>query len=277
MPWKYKYLSSPPYLSELSQIPELGVAIMLLSLLLITLHKKPSFAWLMILVMLISGAAIDRFKIVTKLYENSYGPDFPEPKVISHYSIVELDAAKYLGNFIDTSKSPLWLLISDPYTLSIGEAVTGVNGFYTFSNIGNMKREYEDNLKAIFRNIFPRLNNTYDNDRAINNYADENRMIFDKRQNILKMLAEFVEKNMGAMPEAQYFSCVRFGQPLNSELFKKKLIWVINEKTVEWAYRDVGYYPLNKKFSRRYMEKYILPYFDIIMNYDDRVLALKVK
>lgn len=271
MPWKYEYTKSPPYLSELSPIPEIGVAIMLLSFFfLLKFYKKKSYiAWSMTVVIIISGVAIDRFKMTTKLYENSYGLDFPEPKVISHYSMIELNTAKHLGSLIDHSGSLLWLMISDPYTLGIFEAVTGTNGFYTFSNLGVMKKEYEEKLKVIFRNIFPQLKD-FSTKSAIN--VDKNKI-----KNVLHLLTDFHEKNIGAMPEAQYFLYSRFGQHLNTDLFNKQLVWIVNEKTIKWAYEDVGYYPQNKKIPNVYIRDYILPYFNIILNHDNRIFALTLK
>jgi hypothetical protein len=271
MPWKYEYTGKPPYLSELFPIPEIGVVIILLSLFfLMRTHKKKSYiAWSMVVVIIISGAAIDRFKMVTKLYENSYGNDFPEPKVISHYSIVEFNAAKHLGSLIDRSGSKLWVMISDPYTLGIFEAVTGTNGFYTFSNLGVMKKEYKEKLKVIFRNIFPPLKD-FSTKSTIN--IDKNKI-----KNTLLLLTDFYEKNIGAMPEAQYFLYSRFGQQLNADFFNKQLVWIVNEKTIKWAYEDVGYYPQNNKIPNAYIKDYILPYFNVILNYDNRIFALTLK
>ena len=60
-------------------------------------------------------------------------------------------------------------------------------------------------------------------------------------------------------------------------LMKEKIIWIISEKTINWAYGDVGYYPQNRLFDEDYINNYILPYFDILKNAENKVLILRLK
>ena len=263
MPWKYHY-DTPPYVSELFPISEIGMMIMLIFLVVLMFRWKASFAWLFTLIILISGSAIDKFSIVSKLYENPYGTVFPEPKIISHYSLVELESAKWLNNYLKTPKS---ILISDPYTLSIFEAVTGNNGFYTFSNIGVMKKEYELEVKRIFRGFFPPLNGQY-----LYGAADyNNKKTYEHGLSLEKM------HTIG--PEA-FFAVFNISANKTDRINTEQIfniIWIVSEKTINWTYGDVGYYPHNKPFSKKYIEKYIEPHFKIIYNANNQILILQLK
>jgi hypothetical protein len=54
-------------------------------------------------------------------------------------------------------------------------------------------------------------------------------------------------------------------------------VWVISDKTFQWALGADGYYPSNRRLDRRFIERHIHPYFDVITNLDDRLLALRLK
>jgi len=290
MPWKYHY-DTPPYVSELFPIPEIGTMIMLIFLMVLMFRWKASFAWLFTLIILISGSAIDKFSIVSKLYENPYGPVFPEPKIISHYSELELKAAKWLGDYLD---SPRYILISDPSTLGIFEAITGNNGFYTFSNLGLMLEGYANSIKTVFRKIFPPLivnkqffdsnltttvlyNKVIQNDNTIRYLKPDMPQCLVRSEEIPDILIGHITQNSGSFPEMEYAIHARAGLTLDRKFMEDNLLWIISEKTINWAYGDVGYYPQNKPFSKKYIAKYINFHFKIIYNANNQILILQLK
>lgn len=263
MPWKYHY-DTPPYVSELFPIPEIGMMMMCIFLMVLVFRWKASFAWLFTLIILISGSAIDKFSIVSKLYENPYGPVFPEPKIISHYSLIELKSAKWLNNYLKTPKS---ILISDPYTLSIFEAITGNNGFYTFSNIEVMKKEYELEVKRIFRGFFPPLHG-----QCLYGAADyNNKKTYDHDLSLEKMMLIGLEASFAVIN----ISANKTDRINTEQIFN--IVWIVSEKTINWAYGDVGYYPQNEPFRKKYIAKYINPYFETIYNANNQILILQLK
>lgn len=322
LPWKSPGIKSP-YVAELFPITEICIAVMLLLLLVLMLHWKVSLVGILVLVIVILGFVVDRFNIITKLYASPYGYNLPKPRAISHYTVLELRTAEQLGRCV---KSPRYLMLSDPYELGIFEARTGLNGFYSFANLGELMQErYTNDLKAIFRRVFPDINT---HTQQVNNHKPEGTLAWYKGKDhpagiskeldygtrnqhmllmlaerwlepedepdceirnlcVLLMLAEFLEKNRGAYPEAEYTLCTKLRQPFETKsydnnicwakFYKDKIIWIISEKTIRWAYGNVGYYPMNTPFTRDYMERHILPYFDVILNSNNKVLVLKLK
>lgn len=322
LPWKSPGIKSP-YVAELFPITEICIAAMLLLLMALLLRKKASLAGIFVLIILVLGLVVDRFNIVTKLYGPAYGYVVPEPKIISHYTLLELRTAERLGRCV---KSPRYLMLSDPYELGIFEARTGLNGFYSFANLGELMQErYTNDLKAIFRRVFPDINT---HTQQVNNHKPEGTLAWYEGKDhpagiskeldygtrnphmllmlaerwlepedepdceirnlcVLLMLAEFLEKNRGAYPEAEYTLCTKLRQPFETKsydnnicwakFYKDKIIWIISEKTIRWAYGNVGYYPMNTPFTRDYIERHILPYFDVILNSNNKVLVLKLK
>lgn len=375
MPWKRYYLGEPPYVSKLTPMPEIAlIIIIILTILLFKKSTRLSLIWSFIIVILITGTTIDRYKITTKLYENCYGVIFPEPKVISHYSKEDLSAAYFLDAHNPNILDPPYIINSDPSTVGIFKAITGTNGLYSFSNLGLVDSDLDVAMKNVFRELFPFtqfksvekeysqwtdqfLNKTfilndrkrrekekaieisiksifqtlypftafesmkkekidysfyanfsmlYNENKAENeqNYKRISKYIIfyspiienklsirdntnqfveeilnvcnceEKKKETLNLLEEFIKKYPGAVPEANYFANTKFHYPLNKRLFVERMIWIINEKTIKWAYGDVGYYPLNGEFDEEYIKKYILPCFNIIYN-DHRTLILK--
>lgn len=274
MPWKNGQIKSH-YLSMLFPMPEIALLVMLFLLIVLLLRQKASLRYYFFLIILMVGVSLDRFMLITKLYENSY-PYAPytssPPCIISHYSLIELNLAKWLNKYI---QSPDFILISDPYTLGIFEAVTGNNGLYTFSNLGLMLKEHEDNMKAFFKGVFQSLNE----DERVSDRDISGRFDYKiKNQRVLESLESLRINNKVNASEASYVIMKESGiKSVDMRLMKKEIIWIISEKTINWAYGDVGYYPQNRPFDEDYINNYILPYFDILKNAENKVLILRLK
>jgi len=101
------------------------------------------------------------------------------------------------------------------------------------------------------------------------------------------MLAEFIIKNRGAYPEAEYALQTKLRLPFYPqaaecdsrwiEFIKDRMLWVINEKTIRWAYGQDSYYPMNGAFTENYVDKYIAPYFKIVLNVGNKIFVLKLR
>lgn len=270
MPWKNGQIKSY-YISMLYPISEIALLAMMLLLIVLLLRWNVSFRHYFFLIILMVAVSLDRFMLITKLYENCY-PYSPyasrPPQTISHYSLMELDSAKWLNKYI---QSPEFILISDPYTLGIFEAVTGNNGFYTFSNLGLMLKEHEGNMKEAFKGFFPSLKKDERmNDRGILEQLDY------KIRN-LQVLELLTKDSSKANTKEIKYVINRLRLTFDMRLMKEKIIWIISEKTINWAYGDVGYYPQNRPFDEDYINNYILPYFDILKNAENKVLILRLK
>lgn len=271
MPWKNGQIKSY-YISMLYPVPEIALSVMLFLLIVLLLRRKTSLRYYFILIILMVGISLDRFMLIAKLFENShpYAPyTTSPPRVISHYSLIEFRTAEWLEKYLH---SPEFILISDPYTLGIFEAVTGNNGFYTFSNLGLMLKRHEDNMKAAFKGFFPSLKK----DERINDRGILEQLDYRIRNlQVLESLRENIKVNTSEMNYA--IRKKKQGLFPDLRLMKEKIIWIISEKTINWAYGEVGYYPQNRPFDEDYINNYILPYFDILKNAENKVLILRLK
>jgi hypothetical protein len=286
MPWKYPDITSP-YLAALYPVTFAGWAAIILSLITLLFVRRAALITFLTISILVSGFFLDRFNLVTKLYDNSYGYDFPGSKVISHYSLLDLNTAEQFGKLIN---SPMNLMFSDPSTLGIFEAQTGINGLYTFSNLGLMLDVYKDALKKIIRDVFPDVQEHVGMLNEIRSPVYDSKIpdYTVKNMDTMRKLAEFCDKHKGAVPEAFYAIQSRLRHPFDLAAFKydysqwaneykDRIYWIVNEKTIRWAYGDTGYYPMNKPFSENYIKEHILPYFDVVLNSENSVLVLKLK
>ncbi len=275
------------YVKALLPLAGLLIAVMLIAFVALVLMRIKTVALVFALVLIFSGVMLDKFNIMAKLYFNSYGHELPDPGVISHYTRLELTTAESLGNRLD---SPKTMLFSDPFTLGIFEARTGNNGFYTFENLGQfMLPVYVEHIKAVLREAFP-------DDRSVP--AAISRFDKGKSDRLKGLLDEFARDYKGAMTEARFALNRLTGVPRDytakggelgwtKEEYKDNIIWILNEKTVRWAWRsddhrkfpngEVGYYPMNGAFSDEYLKRYIIPYFEVLHNSENKVLVLRLK
>jgi hypothetical protein len=297
VPWRYPDVKSP-YVAALFPITEIGIATMLVILLTLILRQKMSLAAVFTLVVLSLGLMVDRFNLIAKLYGPSYGYVSHEPTVISHYSLLDLRTAERLRPHFYESHG--YVLMSDPYTLGILEARTGINGFYSFSNLGLMSESYKNDIRAILRTAFPDIDSCrgQPNRHAIEAVVSkrDEKVSGDilaqpdyetKNRQVLRMLAEFIIKNRGAYPEAEYALQTKLRLPFYPqaaecdsrwiEFIKDRMLWVINEKTIRWAYGQDSYYPMNGAFTENYVDKYIAPYFKIVLNVGNKIFVLKLR
>ncbi|TAL24897.1 MAG: hypothetical protein EPN94_06375 [Nitrospirae bacterium] len=273
------------YVKALSPLTGILIALMLIAFvtLFFVRRKTKPIALVLALVLIFSGVMIDKFNIMAKIYFNSYGPELPASGVIAHYTGLELKTAEDLGDMLDSPKA---ILFSDPFTLGIFEARTGINGYYTFENLGQfMLPVYVKDIRATLREAFPQ---------------DKADKAFDpgKAGRIIERLDDFARRYKGAMPEARYALHRLTGLPKDhgadgDELgwghddFISNIIWILNEKTVIWAWSDedgstfpngeVGYYPMNAAFSDEYLKRYVFPYFEVLLNSRNKVLVLRLK
>jgi hypothetical protein len=264
------------YVRALSPLAGLLIGLMLVAFVTLIITRRKTVAVVLVLAIALTGVMFDRFNAMAKLYIVSFGGELPESGVISHYTPLELGTAERLDEMLD---SPDTLLFSDPATLGIFEARTGINGLYSSADLGQfIHAHYTKALKAILRSTFPPLD-----DEAVARWEGG-------AGDVMHMLAGFVEEGRGASPEAVYALQTRLGMPYEispqhvptreawAEIYRDKVIWILTEKTVRWAYgEDTRYYPMDAPFSQEYIEKYVIPKFHVLINAENRVLVLMPK
>ena len=129
-------------------------------------------------------------------------------------------------------------------------------------------------MKAFFKGVFPSLKeDEIINDRDILeqfDYKMKNQMVLESLQSMrINNKVNSVEMSYAFTKESKLIFDMR--------LLKEKIIWILSEKSINWAYGEVGYYPQNRPFDEGYINNYILPYFDILKNAENKVLILRLK
>jgi len=202
---------------------------------------------------------LDKVAMTTKWMEFSYGSEIPErPVVVSHYTKSELDMAQRL------SKEPGdRVLFSDPYTLSIMRAFSGLNSLYTFANISTIDEEIEPVVQA-----------------GLLLLKEGDLQPAGRAQRLCEMLDTFIQRYPGAGPEARYVYEKRLRKGLKSALWDGKFLVIVTEKTTKWAGANpgsrVGYYPIGGKIEKVVLEMDGTPFVRVVDNIDDRVLVLSL-
>ncbi len=127
-----------PYLRELT--PYFGVATLGACALLAcaSVARAPWRVTTLVLSIVFVGVASDKFAMKSYGYRYSYGDNWSSERPISHYTMAELELADRIRQLPSNT-----ILLADPYTLSIVEAQTGLNGLYSFANLGVMREEYK--------------------------------------------------------------------------------------------------------------------------------------
>lgn len=207
------------------------------------------------MVAVVSAVAFDVFSFRTLFYEKAFRDHLPDSGIISHYTKLELSLAEKLQSY--PAKT---VLISDPYTLSILRAGTGFNSVYSFANINIVThpRQYLD--------VFQYL-------RSL-----EGTRFSRERAERLDVMAGQILKTAAA--EGMYI-WNRTHTDLSRDLvtldeFYQNFVWVLSAKTLSWAEGRDGYYPDNTPLPDSLIES-LRPYFDIEINLDNRLLAMKLK
>ncbi len=207
------------------------------------------------IVAVVSAVAFDVFSFRTLFYEKAFRDRLPDSGVIAHYTKQEISLAEKLRSY--PAKT---VLISDPYTLSILRAGTGLNSVYSFANINIVThpRQYLEvfqYLKSLEGTHFSR-----------------------ERAEPLAVMASGILRSAAA--EGMYIwnrTHTDFTRDLITlDEFYKNFVWVVSAKTLSWAEGRDGYYPDNTPLPAPLIES-LKSYFDIEINMDNRLLAMKLK
>ncbi|MBX3237393.1 MAG: hypothetical protein KF814_14690 [Nitrospiraceae bacterium] len=172
---------------------------------------------------LLLAVLTDKTAIVTYGFQYAYGGTYPEGRPISHYTAEEVSLAQRLN-----ARTGRTLLLSDPYTLSIMQALTGLNGLVTFSNLGVMEPWYRDRLRTVLSCL----------------YRPSLRLNCDGPSQFVVQTEEFLRQFPGAWPEARY-ARERRGEPfLDHQAIHDDVVVVLNRRrTLSWIQGRDGYFP----------------------------------
>lgn len=94
------------------------------------------------------GVAADRAGLSGFIKSYSYGPLPDRIPVVSHYNAEDLEVARWLRNNLQKR-----IIISDPYTLGIVQALTGAPSAYLFSNLDTVNEAVAKQAKSVVHAI----------------------------------------------------------------------------------------------------------------------------
>lgn len=94
------------------------------------------------------GVAVDKIGLSGIVRNYSYGVLPDSTAVVSHYNADDLEAARWLRNNLKKG-----VILSDPYTLGIVQAVTGAPAVYLFSNLDTVNEVVAKRTKSVVHTI----------------------------------------------------------------------------------------------------------------------------
>ena len=113
-----------------------------------TFTRSPRLQILGLAAVICLGVALDRVGVSVFFKAYSYGPLPDGTMVISHYDKSDLKTAHWLRNQMHN-----FLVVSDPYTMGLVQAVTGAPGIYLFSNLDTVNEASAKQVKRILSGI----------------------------------------------------------------------------------------------------------------------------
>lgn len=121
---------------------------LLMALALLTLSRSRSIYICSLVGVVGLGVAVDKAGLSGILKNYSYGALPDRAAVVSHYNANDLEVAHWLRANLKKG-----ILLSDPYTLGIVQAVTGAPAAYLFSNLDTVNGVLAQRAKSIVRAI----------------------------------------------------------------------------------------------------------------------------
>lgn len=244
-----------PYLLQISPLPGAALVTMAMLTLSAGILRKRMIVSLLACLAVAVALVTDKMSIKTMFYKYTYGDVWPQPPVLSHYTTNELSVNEIIGAYPANS-----ILYSDPYTLGIIKAITGLNGLYTFANLGVMKTVYEEAIKHSLRQI--------------EKVGLGNRV---PKEAFLSQLEEFVVLHRGATPEIRYIYERKLDQQLDRHALQKNIIVILNaHRTFFWTKGEASYFPEKATFPKSFIDN-LETLFEIVYNIDDELLILRIR
>jgi hypothetical protein len=200
---------------------------------------------------------IDKVTLTAYLYPYSYRAELPADGVISHYAAEELAAADRMSELGYNT-----VLVSDPYTLGIFRARTGLNGLYSYANLDTLHKIGTDMLRESL-------------DYALHGQRSA-ASPQDFTEGVVKRLVFFMHR-AGASAEVSHGYLCHMERVLNGRNAGRDVVLVVTSRTQAWVAGEPSYYPNLKRFSSDYIARDIAPYYRIVQNIDDKVLVLRLR
>jgi hypothetical protein len=232
----------------------LGSVVLLLTAFLGNNMKRTA---LLIVGVVFTGLLGDKFAMKAYGYRYTYGDAWAVGRPIAHYTAAEIELANRLRGLPATT-----ILLSDPYTLGIVQAMTGLNALYTFSNLGVMRGDYQSYLRKLMLCL----------------EGSAQRSDCGAADDMARHVARFIDLYPGAAPELRYVTEGVLERGLNAAELEDRLVIIVNAgRTSAWAEQRHAYFPTDEKFCEEYVERQRLRGYEIIDREQDVLLVLRMK
>jgi hypothetical protein len=249
--------SPNPYIQALAPLVMVGLVGAICLFLTAFVSKQPKRVSAAFIALVMVVVLSDKLAIKAYGFRYSYGDSWTGDQPISHYTMAEIALAERISRLPANT-----ILLSDPYTLGIIEALTGLNGLYTFSNLGVMREEY----KTYLRNVLACFERSA-KDPACGTAPEMSRQV-----------VSFLDLYPGAAPEARYVSEKTFNTRLSQSRLEKNVVIILNAgRTLAWATGKEAYFPTMDRFSNEFVEWQRRQGYDVIANVDNSLLALRIR
>ena len=234
--WNYKNIPNI-YLSELFPLTQVGLFVVcVISGLIISfffLKKNKANIHLYILILFVLVIALDKIHIVTKFYEYSYGSSY-DKEGISHYTRQDLAFINKIYVCLDKEK----VIFSDPYTVSILKAGTGLSGAFSIENLADIPPKMSQDLKFMIADFF-------------NPFFSTNGQEF-----IYNYLNFYNRYSPGYFFETAFLIHDRkFKKALSEQTLYNNFLFIFSSKTLEWIDNKTHYYPVKRSIDKKVEDK----------------------
>lgn len=123
---------------------ELAALVLMFALLPLTLHRSSNISLASLVGILGVGMAVDRAGLASITRPYSFGPLPNNASQVSHYNSADLATARWVHRNLKRG-----VVLSDPYTMGMLQALTGAPGAYLFSNLDTVNEAVARRAKAV--------------------------------------------------------------------------------------------------------------------------------
>jgi hypothetical protein len=211
------------------------------------------------------GIALDRAALAVLLMSHTFGRPPGPVSVVSHYDASDLRAGHWLH---DSARNAV--LISDPYTLGMAQAITGAPGLYLFSNLDTVNPAIADRAKAALSAIIEPASNE-DRERKtcastasflvnLNQEALAQVKRTDRRVAMLRPIRPPPEEQEKLAPTVEAQDAARVWSDIlrSSESQGWDVVAEINPRTIKWlglgAAQRLSYFPSDEPLDPKMID-----------------------
>jgi hypothetical protein len=123
---------------------ELAALVLIFGLVPLTLNRSSNISVASLVGILGLGIAVDRAGLASITRPYSFGPLPNDASQVSHYSTADLATARWVHRNLKSG-----IVLSDPYTMGMLQALTGTPGAYLFSNLDTVNEAIARRAKAV--------------------------------------------------------------------------------------------------------------------------------